>query len=195
VYTLRSTFTPGTVFTEMPSDSTIKSAVGTVDLATGFVTPIAVGFGSPTGMFFLPDNMAPLAAPSAPTTSCLAAAPSAQPVDVQLFNPTPGDALAPGTMILQGTAFDPSARAGAGASVDSVTVFLDDRDKGGTMLGTATLGAPNPAAAPGSQFATAGFTLQVSVPNRKGQHTLVIYAHSSVSGTETTLRVPVKLGV
>jgi hypothetical protein len=194
VYTLRSNFTPGTVFTEMPSDSTIKSAVGTVDLSTGFVTPIAVGFGSPTGLLFVPDNMPPLAAPSAPM-SCLPAAPSTQPVQLQLLNPSPGDALPPGTVIVQGVAFDPSAPAAAVAGVDSVTVFLDDRDQGGTMLGTATLGQPNPLAAPGSQVATAGFTLNVLVPNRKGQHTLVIYAHSSVTGIETALRVPVKLGV
>jgi hypothetical protein len=194
VYTLRSTFTPGAVFTAIPNDSGVKSVVGTVDLTTGFVTPIAVGFGSPTGLLFVPDVMAPLVAPSGPA-SCVAAAPSSQPAQVQLLNPNPGDAFAPGSFILQGVAFDPSAPATAGTGIDSVNVFLDDRDQGGTMLGSATLGLPNPLPTMGSQFPTAGFTLNTLLPNRKGLHTLVIYAHSTVTGNETVLRVPIKIGV
>ena len=49
-------FTPGTIFTETPSDSGVAGLVGTVDPATGIVTPIIVGFGSPTGMLFVPNS-------------------------------------------------------------------------------------------------------------------------------------------
>ncbi len=54
IYTIKSNFTPGTVYTETPDDSTIPGIVGTVDLATGFVRPVILGFKKPTGMIFVP---------------------------------------------------------------------------------------------------------------------------------------------
>ena len=55
IYTLTSDFKPGTVYTEAPNDSGVAGFVGTVDLKTGIVTPIAIGFSSPTGLLFVPD--------------------------------------------------------------------------------------------------------------------------------------------
>jgi hypothetical protein len=52
IYALSTDFKPGTVYTETPSDSGVASLVGTLDLKTGTVTPIAVGFTSPTGLIF-----------------------------------------------------------------------------------------------------------------------------------------------
>ena len=49
-------FTPGTVYTEAPNDSGTVSFVGVVDLTTGFITPVVIGFGSPTGMLFVPNS-------------------------------------------------------------------------------------------------------------------------------------------
>ncbi len=51
-----SHFVPGAVYTEAPSDSGVGGFVGLVDLSTGFVTPIIVGFGSPSGLLFVPNS-------------------------------------------------------------------------------------------------------------------------------------------
>ena len=49
-YVLRAHFKVGTIYTEAPNDSGVASFIGTLDPATGNVTPIAIGFGKPTGM-------------------------------------------------------------------------------------------------------------------------------------------------
>ncbi|MDP9033526.1 MAG: hypothetical protein M3O50_01860 [Myxococcota bacterium] len=54
IYTIRSNFTPGTIFTETPNDSTIPGIVGIVDATNGFVKPVVINFGKPTGMIFVP---------------------------------------------------------------------------------------------------------------------------------------------
>jgi hypothetical protein len=48
----------GTVLTEAPNDSGVVGFVGTIDLSTGFITPVVVGMGKPTGLIFIP-NAAP----------------------------------------------------------------------------------------------------------------------------------------
>jgi DNA-binding beta-propeller fold protein YncE len=57
IYSLRKTggFTVGSAFTETPDDSTVPNIVGALDLATGSVSPIAVGFKKATGLLFLAD--------------------------------------------------------------------------------------------------------------------------------------------
>ncbi|HMD01899.1 MAG TPA: hypothetical protein VKG44_02935, partial [Candidatus Baltobacteraceae bacterium] len=47
-------FTSGAIWTEAPNDSGVASWVGTLDPTTGIVTPQIVGFGSPTGLLFVP---------------------------------------------------------------------------------------------------------------------------------------------
>lgn len=47
-------FTPGSVYTQAPSDSGVAGFVGTVDLTTGTISPVMIGFGSPTGLGFMP---------------------------------------------------------------------------------------------------------------------------------------------
>lgn len=49
-------FVPGTIYTQLPSDSGVGGAVGVLDPATSFITPIAIGFGSPSGMIFVPNS-------------------------------------------------------------------------------------------------------------------------------------------
>lgn len=49
-----STFTPGTVYTEAPDDSGVVSFVGTINLSTGAIKPVVIGFVKPTGMAFVP---------------------------------------------------------------------------------------------------------------------------------------------
>jgi hypothetical protein len=40
----------GTIYTEAPNDSGVPGFIGTVDLTTGFIHPVMLGFGHPTGM-------------------------------------------------------------------------------------------------------------------------------------------------
>ncbi|GAC1407250.1 MAG: hypothetical protein NVSMB49_27110 [Ktedonobacteraceae bacterium] len=49
-------FTVGTVYTQTPDDSGVIGLIGAVDMSTGFVTPVAIGFTKPTGMLFVPSN-------------------------------------------------------------------------------------------------------------------------------------------
>jgi hypothetical protein len=46
-------FRKGTSYTQAPNDSKTPSIVGTLDTRTGVVTPIATGYGKPTGMIFV----------------------------------------------------------------------------------------------------------------------------------------------
>jgi len=63
IYTVHATFTPGTIYTVAPSDSSIPGIVGTVDLAGmpqpgptfAPVHPIILGLKSPTGLIFVPQ--------------------------------------------------------------------------------------------------------------------------------------------
>jgi len=48
-------FTPGSIYTEAPNDSSIPSFVGLVNLATGNISAVITGLGSPTGLAFIPD--------------------------------------------------------------------------------------------------------------------------------------------
>jgi hypothetical protein len=56
IYTMRGELSPTTIYTAAPSDSGVAGFVGTVDKSTGIITPIAIGFGSPTGLLFVPDR-------------------------------------------------------------------------------------------------------------------------------------------
>ncbi len=49
-------FVPNAIYTEMPSDSGVGGTVGVVDPSTGFITPIIIGFVSPSGMLFVPNS-------------------------------------------------------------------------------------------------------------------------------------------
>jgi hypothetical protein len=48
-------FAAGSIYTQAPNDSGVTNFVGTVSTATGFITPIAVGFTKTTGMVFVPS--------------------------------------------------------------------------------------------------------------------------------------------
>jgi hypothetical protein len=47
-------FTRGQAYTQAPKGSPLAGIVGTFNTHTGVVTPVASGFGSPTGMIFVP---------------------------------------------------------------------------------------------------------------------------------------------
>jgi hypothetical protein len=106
---------------------------------------------------------------------------------LQLGNPNANDVLSRGALIVSGLAFDPNSSSGAG--IDRVEFFLDDRDQGGTSLGGTTVpGAANPAL-------PRLFNTAVSIPvNAAGLRNFVAYAHSSLTGLETKVAVPVYVG-
>jgi hypothetical protein len=80
---------------------------------------------------------------------------------------------------MQGLAFDRAANAGSG--VDKVSVFVEDRDAGGQLVGDAVLGLPG----------ATGFTVTADLSRAGGGHTLFVYARSAVSGRETVVSLPV----
>jgi hypothetical protein len=56
IYTLKvdGGFTPGTVYSSVPSDSGVASFVGITNPKTGTITPAIIGLGSPKGLRFIP---------------------------------------------------------------------------------------------------------------------------------------------
>jgi hypothetical protein len=132
----------------------------------------------------------PAAAATAIPVSCVS---SRQGVQIVLQNPQPGDTLLSGTsVVMSGIAYDPASTSGPG--ILSVRIYLGDRSAGGLNLGTATLGQPNPQAAAGSQFASAGFTLRTpTLPAGSGGRSIFVYAQSAISPAEGVLEVPVFL--
>jgi hypothetical protein len=58
IYSLQSTtFSTSSLYATTPNDSGVARFVGTIDLTSGVITPIAIGFASPHGMTFLPDSI------------------------------------------------------------------------------------------------------------------------------------------
>ncbi len=54
IYLIAGAMRAGTIYTETPDDSGVRGFVGTVAKKTGSVRPIITGFGSPTGLAFVP---------------------------------------------------------------------------------------------------------------------------------------------
>jgi hypothetical protein len=106
---------------------------------------------------------------------------------VDLFNPLPGDVLLPGLYMISGLALDPMAQQGS-SGIDQVTFFLGDRDQGGQSLGTAV---------PSMGQRQADFSMMVVVPDSNAGTTqqLQAFAHSSLTGKETEVSMPVVLGM
>jgi hypothetical protein len=103
-------------------------------------------------------------------------------LQVTLANPNPGDILPTSRYTLQGAAFDSASTSGNG--VDSVFVYLDNRDAGGTALGQATLGQPS-----GN-----GYVATIDLTNFSGPHNIEVRARSSVTGKEAVVWAPVNIG-
>jgi hypothetical protein len=121
---------------------------------------------------------------------------AAQPVEgptLVVANPSPGNMLTPGKLIMEGVAFDTLATEGVG--IDRVSVFLENRDAGGAHLGDAALGAPNIMGTQSTQFASAGWTITTPALEGYGDgHTIFVYARSAVTGAETVMQIPVIIG-
>jgi hypothetical protein len=110
---------------------------------------------------------------------------------LEVSNPSPGDKVPVGDMVIHGVSYDRSATSGTG--VDRVSLFQGTRGSGGALLADATLGMPNPFAAPDTQWADAGWAATISIPNTPGPMTLSVYSHSAVSDHESTVAVPMMI--
>lgn len=107
-------------------------------------------------------------------------APGASTITVTVSNPSSGDTIHAGGYAIEGIAFDKTAQSGSG--IDRIEIFLDSRDAGGTSLIGAIPGSNN--------------TWHAIVPlptNQTGLHTLYFYAHSSVTGQEAVVSIPVTI--
>jgi hypothetical protein len=115
--------------------------------------------------------------PAAPTTMM---SPAAATLMFEVGNPSPGDTVHVGGINIDGVAWDRAATQGSG--IDRVDIFLDNRDAGGMVLGEGTPGQMNT------------WHAMVTLPsNQTGLHNLSFYAHSSVTGQEMLITVPVTI--
>lgn len=56
-YWVTAAFAKGDIYTQSPNDSGIDNFVAVIAPATGFETPIAIGFQKATGMVFVPNSL------------------------------------------------------------------------------------------------------------------------------------------
>jgi hypothetical protein len=138
------------------------------------------GGGAPTP----PSTTAPApstttAQPSTPTTTTTTTGrPNPSTIVFQVGNPSPGDTIHEGGLIIEGIAMDTAAQQGSG--IDRIQIFLDSRDAGGMVLGFGSISNGDK------------WTATISMPsNQAGLHTLFFYAHSLVSGDESVVSVHV----
>jgi hypothetical protein len=106
-------------------------------------------------------------------------------------NPSTGDSVHVGGIMIEGIAFDRAAEQGPG--IERIDVFLDDRDSGGTIVGHGVLGVPNPVPEE-PELAGSGWTAQIMLTSRMtGPHTMFFYALSGVTGEELVVAIPVQV--
>jgi hypothetical protein len=135
--------------------------------------------------FMLGQSSAAGAQCSTSTTAGTSATSQADTIHLELSNSKPQDSVKVGALAVQGVAFDAAAETGPG--VDRVTFFLDSRDQGGFFL-TDTV----PGQSATESGVPAGFyQATLDMPNQVGGHTLFVYAHSSVTGHDAVISVPI----
>jgi hypothetical protein len=178
VATPQSSSNPATV----PLVSTTLRTVCSLQAVIQPAQPVAQASGTPVAQA--------IGTPAALVTSL-----QQQPPVLSIANPSPGDVLQSGDVIIEGVAYDPASIQGPG--VDRVVLFLDDRDQGGMFLGSAMPGEINDArvAQTGTQLDQVGFAIRVTLPDTmRGGHTLFAYAHSSMTGKDVMVSIPVFVG-
>ena len=187
------------VFIGAPPVPTPHSA-GNTSVATIPLTSTTTSTACATGAAAASATPLPSASVMAQPTGSVLAQPASSaiaqmPPLLVVSNPTAGDLLGSGDVVIQGLAYDPAATQGSG--VDRVELFLGSRDSGGVFLGSGMPGtSSNPFVADqGSRLAQAGFAVRATVPtNLTGNTTLFAYAHSSVTGQEVVVSIPINVG-
>jgi hypothetical protein len=120
-------------------------------------------------------------------------------IDIETPNPL-ATVHSNATYTVRGTAFDPLADPAKGTGVDRVQVYLNGDRKSGVYIGDATLGVYDSYSAKLGQ-PNAGFQLTfqpnswIETPIDNTITQLTIYAHSSVTGQETSRQVSIIISV
>ena len=171
----------GAAPTPTPIPSSGSSAASPVALSSS--THSSCSAGSSTTTASAPAAEAPSAPAAQVAPAAAVATVSGQGPVLSLANPSAGDVLQTGDVMIEGVAFDANATSGNG--IDRVSVFLGNRDNGGTIIGTGTPAADHV------------FKIDAKVPaGMTGLHDVFAYAHSSVTDQETVVEVtPVYVGV
>jgi hypothetical protein len=166
---------------ELGTTATDSCMPGGASSTTTPVTPMTPpATTSPTTPATTPATATTTPATTTTTTTTTAVAPSATTITVEVSNPSAGDTIHVGGYTIEGTAFDKAAQSGSG--IDRVDIFLDSRDSGGMFLTEAMPGTNNM------------WHAIVPLPtNQTGLHTLSFYAHSSVTGQESVVSIPVTI--
>jgi len=122
----------------------------------------------------------------------LSALPAAAHPTIDVANPQPSDRVTAGALVMEGLAYDHDARQDAG--VDRVSVRICGL--GGQFLGDALLGLPSTMSVNkgAAQYAYAGWRLTAILKGAGDVRELCVTARSSVTGTETLVRVPITIG-
>jgi hypothetical protein len=122
----------------------------------------------------------------------LGALPAAAHPTVDVANPQPGDRVIAGSVIMEGLAWDHDARDGSGVE----RVWVRVCGVGGAFLGDATLGMPSTSSVKnGSRYIlNAGWRINADLRGAGEARELCITARSSVTGTDTLVRVPITIG-
>jgi hypothetical protein len=169
--------TPGSEAAEHSFQVTVKvpsTMSGGIDLrayAYSALTGNTTMLATPIFIAIAPTPMAtPAASPVASIQHLLAGGAT---IEFSLANPSAGDVVSAGDYVVSGT---------ADRTVDRVQFFLDQRDNGGTMLGSTT---PQD----GKFGATVTFPATAT-----GGHDFVAYAFSSATGQESAISVPIWVG-
>jgi hypothetical protein len=116
---------------------------------------------------------------------------SAHPI-VDVANPQPNDRVIAGSLVMEGVAYDHDSRQGPG--VDRVSVRICGQ--GGEQLGDAILGLPSRVSVDkgDARFATAGWKITALLKGAGDLRDLCVTARSSVTGTQTLVRIPITIG-
>jgi hypothetical protein len=104
---------------------------------------------------------------------------------LDLANPSPGDQVSSGDYVVSGVAFDPVTR--SGSDVSHIDFFLGPRDQGGTMVGSAIVGA-------GANLGPRQFQTTITLPDLNRGETFVAYAYSALSSATTSVSLPIQVG-
>jgi hypothetical protein len=122
----------------------------------------------------------------------LGASPVAAHPTIDVANPQPNDRVIAGSFVMEGVAYDHDATQGTG--VDRVSVRICGL--GGMHLGDAVLGLPSTMSVDkgDSQYANAGWKLTAALKGAGDMRDLCVTARSSVTGTETLVRIPIIIG-
>jgi hypothetical protein len=129
-----------------------------------------------------------------PAAAAQAAQPTCSAVHLDIANPQPGDLLFPGTLVMQGVAFDPTA--GAPPGVDRLQVYFDrSREAGGQLIGEVVAGQTSD----GQRLDATGFSVRVRIPeasasgNDSNTHQVLVYVRSAADGSELVASTQVQL--